>query len=214
MYDLFTVGTTDCASTGSVHILGGCLAVTNASGTAVLELRSGSFSLEGGLVVVDNLIATNSCTQLRITGGNVRAGNCLLSVIQDADADGLANGWEQTHALDPLTAVGINGPSGDPDGDGLTNLEEQQADTNPRDATSGFGVVGTQTEGADFRITWTAVGGKSYVVQTNATPAGSGFRDCCAAIYVPGSGETTTNYLDIGGATNTPARFYRIRLAP
>jgi hypothetical protein len=29
-----------------------------------------------------------------------------------------------------------------------------------------------------------------------------------------GAGETTTNYADFGGATNEPARFYRIQLVP
>jgi hypothetical protein len=31
---------------------------------------------------------------------------------------------------------------------------------------------------------------------------------------VPGTGETVTNYLDPGAVTNSPTRFYRIRLAP
>jgi len=29
-----------------------------------------------------------------------------------------------------------------------------------------------------------------------------------------GTGVTTTNYLDAGAATNTPANYYRIRLVP
>jgi hypothetical protein len=33
-------------------------------------------------------------------------------------------------------------------------------------------------------------------------------------IAVTGSGDTTTNYVDQGGATNKSSRFYRIRLVP
>ena len=33
-------------------------------------------------------------------------------------------------------------------------------------------------------------------------------------IAIPGSGDTVTNYLDAGGATNVPSRYYRIRLGP
>jgi hypothetical protein len=29
-----------------------------------------------------------------------------------------------------------------------------------------------------------------------------------------GTGDMTTNYLDTGGATNGPSRFYRVRLVP
>jgi hypothetical protein len=57
----------------------------------------------------------------------------------DEDADGLADHWETANGLDPgdngATDVN-NGPSGDPDGDDLTNLEEFEADTNPKKADS------------------------------------------------------------------------------
>ena len=42
----------------------------------------------------------------------------------DSDNDGLPDGWEWQYGLDPLSSSGINGSVGDPDGDGLTNLNE------------------------------------------------------------------------------------------
>ena len=57
----------------------------------------------------------------------------------DSDDDGLPDGWEIEHGLDPLDDGSIdinNGPEGDPDGDGYTNLEELQNGTEPDDATS------------------------------------------------------------------------------
>jgi hypothetical protein len=44
----------------------------------------------------------------------------------DSDNDGLPDGWEYQYGLDPLDAssLGNDGASGDPDGDGLTNLQE------------------------------------------------------------------------------------------
>jgi len=41
-----------------------------------------------------------------------------------------------------------------------------------------------------------------------------GSADISGLIPIPGSGDTTNNYHDTGGATNNPSRYYRIRLEP
>ncbi|MEO5715604.1 MAG: alpha-amylase family glycosyl hydrolase [Luteolibacter sp.] len=63
-------------------------------------------------------------------------------LVADTDGDGLPDGWEVKFGLNPLdngslaldgtTANPINGASGDPDGDDLTNLQEYVAGTDPR----------------------------------------------------------------------------------
>jgi hypothetical protein len=53
--------------------------------------------------------------------------NLLINSGTDSDFDGLADTWEATYFND-LSATA----SGDPDGDGLTNLAEQAAHTNPK----------------------------------------------------------------------------------
>jgi len=40
------------------------------------------------------------------------------------------------------------------------------------------------------------------------------FQDLSGLVIISGSGDAATNYLDSGGATNVPARYYRIRLQP
>ena len=40
------------------------------------------------------------------------------------------------------------------------------------------------------------------------------FTDISSLIVISGSGDTTTNYTDVGGATNSPSRYYRVRLVP
>ncbi|MEX2608190.1 MAG: hypothetical protein WD708_12680, partial [Kiritimatiellia bacterium] len=59
----------------------------------------------------------------------------------DTDGDLLPDGWEVQYGLDPLDATGDNGADGDPDGDGLSNLQEMIHGTDPLNAdTDGDGV--------------------------------------------------------------------------
>ena len=60
----------------------------------------------------------------------------------DSDNDGLLDGWEVRYALNPLGTSGVDGASGDPDGDTVPNLQEQQLGTNPR-------VADTDLDGLD-----------------------------------------------------------------
>ena len=60
---------------------------------------------------------------------------------RDTDGDGLKDGWEVSYGLDPKSADGNNGANADLDGDGLTNLQEQQRGTDPLNAdTDGDGL--------------------------------------------------------------------------
>ena len=87
----------------------------------------------------------------------------------DSDADGLPDGWERGYGLDPLDAVGDNGPAGNPDGDTLVlggvtgayhNLLEFNNGTDPRRAdTGGAPPAGSITVGPGPRIG--VVGGRA-----------------------------------------------------
>lgn len=68
---------------------------------------------------------------------------------RDTDGDGLPDWWETKYGLDPNDDGSVdpnNGATGDPDGDGYTNDEEYDADTDPTDPDShppGLPVGGT-----------------------------------------------------------------------
>ena len=55
-------------------------------------------------------------------------------------------------------------------------------------------------------LQFAGAGGGRYATNT--------FTNLGAPMFIGGSGLVTANYTDIGGATNTPARYYRVRLVP
>ena len=69
-------------------------------------------------------------------GGNfpVAINAYVLRVIsnEDTDGDGMPNVWETAHLLDPDSAAGVNGASGDPDTDTYGNLAEYNAGSDPQ----------------------------------------------------------------------------------
>jgi len=77
-------------------------------------------------------------------------------------------------------------------------------------------ITSITTQGGDILITWLTTGGTTNAVQ--ATPGNPGYNtnfvDISGPLLILGSGDTSTNYVDVGAATNSPAKFYRVRLVP
>lgn len=109
-------------------------------------------------------------------------------------------------------------PSADPDGDGLNNLAEFLAGTDPTDNASAFRIISAIRQGSDVRLNWMTAGGRTNAVQATTGTVNGGyatnFTDLSGMFIIPGAGNVTTNYIDVGAVTNTPAHYYRIRLVP
>jgi hypothetical protein len=208
VFSNMTAGFIGCTSTGIVTVTGGSLYVTN-GGTAVLEVRSGPFTLSAGTVIVDKLVITNACGRLVRTGGTLAYNQLVLDPNLSAVGDSLPNSWKQQYGLDTFDPdLG----SKDSDGDGMNNLQEYLAGTDPTNSASAFRVTSVTRVGNDVRATWSMGSGKTNALQVTS---GSGFTTNFVDLFtVTNTVGTVTNYLDSGGATNIPARFYRVRLVP
>lgn len=75
-------------------------------------------------------------------------------------------------------------------------------------AVGPYRVISATREGNNMRVTWLTAGGRTNIVQAAGVATGP-YTNRTSAVRIPGVGLVTTNYLDIGGATNA-ARFYRL----
>jgi hypothetical protein len=81
-----------------------------------------------------------------------------------------------------------------------------------------FQITSIALQGSNVSLSWVAPGGSTNVVQASAGATDGSYLDNFLAIsspiVLPGSASTSvsTNYLDIGGASISPSRYYRIAL--
>lgn len=208
------VGDCGAAVTGNVRIAGGNLYVTNATHDAVLDVRDGVFTLSGGLVQVDVLVMTNSCGLFVHNGGTLVYSTAVLDPNGDSDGDGIPNGYEQNHGLNPFNAADAGA---DNDGDGFTNFQEFQAGTDPNDAgSSPLRITSILQQHNDILITWSTFAGTTNALQATVGAVAFGYAttDYYDVFVVTNAVGNVTNYLDSAVLTNTPARYYRVRLVP
>jgi hypothetical protein len=116
------------------------------------------------------------------------------------------------------TACPQAAPDADPLGKGMSNTNQFLAGLNPTNSLSALRIISVMPEGNDIAITWTTAGVRTNAVQATIGDGSGGysmnFTDISAQIILPVSGDAVTNYVDVGGATNVPSRYYRIRLLP
>ncbi len=128
-------------------------------------------------------------------------------LIVDSDGDGIPDWWEDLFGLNKNSAADA---ALDSDGDGMSNLAEFRAGTDPRNPASAFRVTSLAPAGPGaMMIAWQSVAGKNYTVersvdlQSFATVSGS----------VPAAG-AQTSFTDSAVPPGAPKVFYRVRLAP
>jgi hypothetical protein len=147
----------------------------------------------------------NSAT---LRGAAVMTTNFTMVISDDSDSDGMSNSWEMLYGLDPNSAVGANGASGDPDGDGENNLSEYLADTNPKDASSKLQIVRTQRQANQILVRWQGgTWSTQYVERINPLAGGSNW----AVVFTNLPPTPTTNNFLSTASTNVVMEWFRIK---
>jgi subtilisin family serine protease len=140
--------------------------------------------------------------------GKVHTGGRLnLQRMVDTDANGLPDWWELQY-FGHLTGTD---PNADPDHDGMSNLAEWLAGTNPTNASSCLRLIAlTANKTNAFVVSWPSVAGKYYRLE-RATNLLTGFNSVVQtniAATAPTNIEADTAVLP--GRT----RFYRVGVEP
>jgi hypothetical protein len=83
------------------------------------------------------------------------------------DTNGMASGWEMHY----FGHTGVD-PLADPDGDGMNNLQEYLAGTNPHDGQSLLVIQSFNGADGKMILNWQSASNRTYRVESAATPAG------------------------------------------
>lgn len=206
----FELGTaSDRIEVGGFVLLNGRLRITAGPGFGVgtyTLVHSSSGPMSGTAPVVESAPAGYDCTVDTTTQPDeVRLVVSLSSLtpFQQWQMDFFGS------TSDPKAAPGY-----DFDGDGSNNESEFGANTNPTNALSVLQVTQEVRNGTDVLLTWTTAGVRTNRVQVATDLKTTNYVDLSGPILLAAPGDVTTNYLDLGAATNAQPRFYRIRVEP
>jgi aryl-phospho-beta-D-glucosidase BglC (GH1 family) len=198
-------GSFDCVVSGTCSPSAASSAApltVNASPT-VFNVTGGGSYLSGGGGVVVGLDGSQSGVnyQLQLDAANTGS---------PAPGTGAALSFGSLTATGAYTVVAANGSTGctaPMNGSAIVSI-------------SVLRIISVSQQGPDINVTWSTAGGHTNAVQA-ISPGASGdytnaFEDIPGAgqIIISGSGDAITNYVDAGGATNQPSRFYRVRFVP
>ena len=140
--------------------------------------------------------------QLSGSLGSVLSASLVLrgTEITDGDADGLDDGWEQTH----FSSL-ARGPREDPDEDGFSNAREQVMGTNPNAADEVFRIDLARWNAQLLRLNWPGVANRTYQIWGGPEPS-----SLSLITNLPGRFPETEWFAN---TTNEAARFFQVRTA-
>jgi len=142
--------------------------------------------------------------------GWISLSNSVASVQTDTiqksalDSNGLPIAWE----LQNFGSTGV-ATNADPDGDGLNNLQEYLAGTDPNSAASKLAITSESFTpgGLNALISWSSVASRAYYLQKTLNLKSNLWMDSGLGLIAAAGNSTAKNITD----TNAPTRFYRVQ---
>lgn len=191
------------------------LATTTAAVQAVSGVTWQSLATDDEVAAFDTLRLRNQAQTQQIEmesqASSFVIGLSLSTTVLDGDQDGLPADWETANGLDDNNPNGANGPEGDPDGDGVSNLIEWLVGMNPQLADrSSYPKLGIASINGGVRLTFATLPGRSYQLQSSlnlGTWSPFGTPTITPANAAPG-------LLQIDDTSGLPKRFYRMVISP
>lgn len=129
-----------------------------------------------------------------------------LSSGPDTDADGLPDWWE----YDRYGKLNVLNGIGDWDNDGVSDLDEYRADTDPTDGSDYLDITDFQVNGETNVVSWMVKTTRRYTLEhTTSMTNNAAWVEDTTLIPTRGPGRVET----ITGVTD-PKRFYRVKASP
>jgi hypothetical protein len=167
------------------------------------------------VLTLNSVQSTNVGTYSVIASNSAGTTSCSATLALNLATDPFAS-WQSQYFGSSTNAEAA--PDADPFGKGMSNTNQFLAGINPTNPASAFRIVSAVRQGSDILITWTTAGAHTNAVQATTGDESGGyntnFTDISGPVIITDSGDAATNYTDAGGATNSPSRYYRVRLVP
>lgn len=199
------LGTGELRGYGYGANIGWVVFTNNTAGGPLLSTEVPRFDLVTGRFRGFAYSANCGWISLSNAFASVKTDNCIPGA--DSDGDGIADAWEGQYAGN-LTALTL---TGDADGDGVKDVDEYRADTNPLNAGDFLRItaITANSVGSTSTVTWTSRDTRLYQVQSRADlVSGSWGTNSPPGLVSPDAGPTTTR---TAPGSPTTRQFYRVQ---